>query len=344
MSTSQISANDSLYFNLIKANRANVPFNIFIGGRGTGKTYRCLWHAYEDYDCFMYLRRTEVEIGAIADEKYNPFKALNRDKGWNIQANYVSKNSVGEFFVEDEDEVTHFLGYAAALSTFGNLRGADLSDVDVLVFDEFIKGKNKRPIADEADAFFNTYETINRNREIEGKPPLQCYLLSNATTMDSPILAELGLISVIEKMKQKGDLAWTDKQRGIHIELVEDLPISKLKQDTALYRLTRGTQYSKHAIDNEFAYDSFENVGKVDIRNYEGLIQVGDVYIYKHKTTSKLHACGSKALCKYKYDGDSIPLFKRQWGIRIYALMRNGTMTYSDFMTKNKLFTMFDNK
>ena len=41
--------------------------------------------------------------------------------------------------------------------------------------------------------FFNLYETVNRNRELEGKEPVKVYMLSNSTSLDNEILAELSI-------------------------------------------------------------------------------------------------------------------------------------------------------
>lgn len=331
------------YFTLDRCNKANQPLNIIIGGRGTGKTFRLLSEAYEsngDMSHFMYLRRTEVEVSSIADVKYNPFKAVNRVNGWNVDARYISKNSVGEFY-ERQGKEERFLGYASALSTFGKLRGADLCDVDKTIFDEFIKPKVGRPIPDEADLFFNAYETINRNRELEGKPPLKAYLLSNATTINSPILEELGLVTVIESMKQKGQTAYTDPSRGIHIELLDNSEISKEKADTALYRFARNTTYASHALNNEFAYDSFENICKVKLNEYTPWVQLEDIYIYRHKSRLEYYVCTSKAKCQHTFTGDSIPLFKRNFGGRFYQLLIGGYVFFSSIAVKQKIMSYY---
>ena len=332
------------YFTLDKSNKAGQPFNIFIGGRGTGKTFTALDNAYvtnTDENHFMYLRRTEVEVSQIADFKYNPYKALNRVNGYNVQARYISKNSVGEFYEPNENGEDRFLGYASALSTFGKLRGADLCDVDKIVFDEFIKTRVAHPIKDEADLFFNAYETINRNREIEGRPPLKAYLLSNATTLNSPILEELNLVSVIERMKKKHQTAYTDRERGIHIELLDDIKISQQKRDTALYKLTRGTTYSKHALDNEFAYDSFENIAKVNLNEYTPWIQLEDLYIYRHKHRFEYYVCKSKGKCQHVFKGDNTPLFKKNFGGRFYQLLIGGYVLFQSFQVKQKIMSYF---
>ena len=334
----------SIYFSLDKAKKAGQPFNIIIGGRGTGKTYSTLDDSYENNTeeaHFMYLRRTEVEISSIADVKYNPFKALNRDKHYDVQARYISKNSVGEFYQKLESGEERFLGYAAALSTFGKLRGADLYDVSNIVFDEFIKTKTAHPLKDEADLFFNAYETITRNRELDGLKPPTVYLLSNATTLNSPILEELNLVSVIERMKLNGQSAYTDKDRGVHVELLKDLKVSELKRNTALYKLTRGTTYSAHALDNEFAYDSFENIAKVQLNEYIPWIQLEDLYIYRHKHRLEYYVCKSQGKCQHIFKGDNTPLFKRNFGGRFYQLLIGGYVLFQSFAVKQKIMSYF---
>lgn len=335
---------ESRYFTLDKANKADQPFNIFIGGRGTGKTFTTLDFSYvsnTEESRFMYLRRTEVEVSSIADEKFNPFKAVNRIQGYNVQARYITKNSVGEFYEPNENGEERFLGYASALSTFGKLRGADLCDVDKIVFDEFIKTRVAHQIKDEADLFFNAYETINRNREIEGRKPLKAYLLSNATTLNSPILEELNLINVIERMKRKKQTAYTDRDRGIHIELLDNIKISQEKRDTALYKLTQGTAYSAHALDNEFAYDSFENIIKVNLNEYTPWVQLDDLYIYRHKHRLEFYVCKSKGKCQFVFQGDNVPLFKRNFGGRFYQLLIGGYVMFQSFAVKQKIMSYF---
>lgn len=335
---------ESRYFTLEKAKKVDQPFNIFIGGRGTGKTFNTLDDSYvtnTEETRFMYLRRTEVEVSSIADEKFNPFKAVNRINGYNVQARYSTKNSVGEFYETDENGEERFLGYASALSTFGKLRGADLCDVDKIVFDEFIKTRAAHPLKDEADLFFNAYETINRNREIEGRSPLKAYLLSNATTLNSPILEELGLITVIERMKRKRQTAYTDRDRGIHIELLDNIKVSQEKRDTALYRLTKGTAYSAHALDNEFAYDSFENITQVNLNEYTPWVQLDDLYIYRHKHRLEFYVCKSRGKCQYVFQGDNTPLFKRNFGGRFYQLLIGGYVMFQSFAVKQKIMSYF---
>ena len=355
-----------LFWTKRRCDRANVPFNIIIGGRGTGKTYTCLRDAYlENFGRFIYMRRLDSDIDTVCG-KGNPFKALNDDFGWNVYCR--NENKVSVFYEKREGRCggtektdggncdtsvdnPYFCGYICSLSVFSRLRGVSFSDVDTIIFDEFIKETSQRnTIKDEADAFFNAYETINRNREIDFKTgqiihdPVKVYLLSNATDISSPLLSELKLIPVVESMIKRGECYYTDRHRGVHIELIPyDIGISEIKQNTALYRLTRGTRFYDHALKNNFAYNSFSGVEKRNIKNYKPLVNIGGIYIYAEKTTAIWYACESQAKCPYSFTGEQINLFVKQYGPLLYAKMHSGNMGYSSYEIKDKLANLLPN-
>lgn len=336
------------YWDLTGCDRAKVPFNFIIGGRGTGKTYTTLHRGHELFDHgvaelniepgtrFIYLRRTEKTIQSISEENLNPFKKLNTDFGWSTNAKYYSNISIGNFTEND-----NLLGYAAAVSTFSKLRGADLSDVSIGIYDEFIKEKNEKTIKGECDAFLNAYETMNRNRENDGKPPIIMYFLSNAQDIESELLAELGLIPVIEKMKMTRQNAITIRERGIHIELIQGVGISEFKKQSAIGKLTRGTKFYDFAIENEFSYNSFDNIVKQDLKHYTPLIQVGNVFIYKSKSNVCFYACKSATKCPYVYGNDNIPMFKRQFGLTVGAACFSNRMMFESYDVKMYLRNIF---
>lgn len=184
-------------------------------------------------------------------------------------------------------------------------------------------------------------ETISRNRELQGLEPLKVYLLSNSTQLDSPIINALGLMPIIERMKSKGQYAYTDRSRELHIELIPKIGVSAAKEQTSLYKLTKGTSFYRHAIDNEFAYDSFENIREVPLIEYIATIRIDDIYIYRHKSSGLLYATKSPGKCMYNYTGDAIPKFRRDWGMPIYSKMLDGTMSYSCYEVKSKLYSFF---
>ena len=82
-------------------------------------------------------------------------------------------------------------------------------------------------------------ETVNRNREISGRKPVKIILCGNANMLDNSILRELELPSKIMAMIQCNQEKFIDEERGLYLHLPIDIPISREKKNTALYRLFR---------------------------------------------------------------------------------------------------------
>ena len=257
-----------LYVNLWDYKSDEYPFQIFIGGRGIGKTFsilrECCKHA--DYNHkFIYMRRTDKELNFLMDTKKgegvgNPFKALNNKFKWNYGILKIY-DSVGGIFMREFDDENKFVyvkqvGYAVALSTIASIRGLDFSDCTDLIFDEFIPEKHIMKITNEGFATLNAIETINRNRELEGIPPIRVWFISNATNIEHDTLRTLGLVNVIEKMKNKGIEHQYFKERKLGVHIFDDSGdfIDK-KEQTALYKLTKGTDFYDFSLSNDFIFN-----------------------------------------------------------------------------------------
>lgn len=278
---------DSGYVNIRGILSEKLPFNFVIGGRATGKTYTTLETVIEDEIPFMYMRRTQSQADLINKKEFSPFKSLNRDKGWNIVTEQISKYNAG-FYIDESDGGLP-IGYTCALSTVSNIRGFDAQDVKLLIYDEFIPERHERPIKNEGAAFLNAYETINRNRELSGKEPLQVICLANANDLSNALFIELGLVRKAEQMKRKGQEISIDRKRGIGIFMLSESPISDLKRNTALYRLTAGSEFERMSIDNDFSGRDYTNVAVRPLVEYRPVVAVGEICIYTHKNTNKLY-------------------------------------------------------
>lgn len=266
------------------------PFTFVVGGRGIGKTYTSMKMLRELSIKFILMRRTQTQADMICEPEFSPWKRLNADLGWSITAKKLTKYNAG-FYESDEDGKPLGLpvGYTCALSTLSNIRGFDASDVDVLLWDEFIAEKHERKMKNEALAFFNAVETINRNRELQGHPPIQCISLANSNNLANPIFLTLGIVKILVKLKKQGRMTYANKERGLLIVMLDDSPISKLKEDTALYRLTAGSEYAKMALGNEFTDDVVGRVKSMPIKEYKPICKYGDLCIYEHKSREELY-------------------------------------------------------
>ena len=272
------------YLDFAPVFNSKLPYHFIIGGRGIGKTYGALKYA-KDHDIkIMYMRRTQSQADIAGNPVFSPYKSINRDDGSNIQMKPISKYNSLIAEMDTEGTVLKELGYTCALSTISNIRSFDASDIDALIYDEFIPEQHERAIKDEAAALFNALETIGRNRESQGKPPLKLIALSNSNDLTSPILKELNLIGVIRRMESKNLSLWQDPKRGISLVIPKQSPISGQKSKHSLYQLTRGSQFQSMALSNQFGNDDFQNIKSRPLNEYKALVKVGEIYIYRHKS------------------------------------------------------------
>lgn len=260
-----------------------IPFIFVVGARGVGKSYGTMEDNVETGTTFLLLRRTQAQADLISNPDFNVFKPLNADKGYNIIPKKVSKYN-SAFIMNGEKVVC----YSAALSTLSNMRGFDSSEIQQIMFDEFIPEPHEKLIRNEAKALFNAYETINRNRELKGRKPVQLICLANANDITNPVFEYLGLIGIADKMQKRNNDVWIDNERGYMIIMMHRSPISRKKADTALYRLTKGTDFANMALDNDFNV-SRANIRPRPLQEYTPVCCVGEMCVYRHKSESRLY-------------------------------------------------------
>lgn len=287
---------DNGYLDFEKILSYDVAFNFLVGGRGIGKTYGALKHVVDNDIPFVFMRRTQTQLDVLMKDEYQPFKKLNADLGWNIHPIKLTKYSAGFFHCERDKngkwqpiEGTEAIGLMLALSTISNVRGFDATDRDVLIYDEFIPERHERPIKNEAEAFFNAIETIQRNRELEGKAPLKVLCLANANELANPLFIELKLVKKAMALVKKGIEFDLDRNRECALYLFKDSKISEAKKDTALYKLTRGTSFEEMSISNNFQDLVGVKVCSKNLREYNPIATIGEITVYKHKSDKRYY-------------------------------------------------------
>ena len=179
---------------------------------------------------FMLLRRTQAQTDLISKPEFSPVNPVMEYLSVYPIIESASKYSSLIYSIPDpESEEKTFRGYTGALSTFSNMRGFDGSKIQTAIVDEFIPEVHERPIKNEFECAMNIYETINRNRELTGNDPLQMLFLANSNRLNSPIMAGLGLVKVLERMESTGQTEYIKQDRGIAIFLLTRSEISKAK-------------------------------------------------------------------------------------------------------------------
>ena len=327
------------YVDIEKILSYKLPFNFLLGGRATGKTYGALKTLYQTDTRFMLMRRTQAQCDLINKPEFNPYKAINQELGTDIQVKSISKYNSKIF--EPAEDGEQLLGYTCALSTISNMRGFDASDCKLLIYDEFIPERHERPIKAEGSCFLNAYESINRNRELKGEPPLQVLGLANAFNIANPIFLELGLVGRCEKMKNNDQELFIDPERGILLVLLQHSKISKAKADTALYRLSSGS-YKDMALSNDFIYNNSDSIRAQALKEYKLLCTVGEISIYRHKSKREYyvseHRTGTAPV--YKSDEVGIMRYRRKHGLVLAPAYVNNRVIFENILTKS-LFELY---
>lgn len=329
-----------------------VTFVYVLGARGIGKTYGALKYMIEEDKQFILMRRTQTQADLISNESFTPIKSVFNDMDLAYKVNKISKQTGAIYYDPEECYTDSKFGYSmpfcytCALSTFSNMRGFDSSETEWLIFDEFIPQRQERPIAQEGQAFLNCYETINRNRELQGKPPVRTMLLANSFDIAPDIFIELDMVSIAEKMMVDEVEICVDYERGFCIAIPRRSPISSAKEETALYKLAgKDSDYAQMAIYNKFKDNDFQNIRSVPLKELILYCTVGELCIYKHKSMGYYYATTHKSgKCKHNYTMSYVDVarFKKDMHILFMAHLKR-RVTFQSYLSKSlfeKIFKM----
>lgn len=330
---------------LLKWRTKDIHFYYLCGGRGIGKTYGALdlcrkvgtgvtnLDESEEESKFLYIRRSRVEAEACSKPESSPFKKYNKKEGYEICADFYSDLGYGCFFL-DENRTEH-IGYVSALSTFSNLRGVDFSDVSLILYDECIpENKNKRPLKDEGYLFLDMYETINRNRYLEGKSEVYVIFLSNPIDLGSDLLSQLMLTPIFNNMIFKKQQRYTDYNRSLHIEKYVNHPVSKEKEKGVLYRFAKGTGYNERSLSGEFVQNDLSIIKKVPLSEYTPYLTLENLTVYKHKSEELYHISQIQNKSKYTFRAFEKEKFRAVFYWQYKLLVIERAITYDSYDTK----------
>ena len=297
------------------------------GPRGTGKTYGLLKYIAEHDKKFIYIRRLKSQLDyVVTGEENNPFKSINDDCGTQI---FPERRNGTCRFVDRSGEEGRVIGYGAALSTVATIRGSDYSDVECIVFDEFIAMKNERPIKGEYPAFMNFIETVNRNRELRGAAPVKVFMLGNANKLLNPYYLEWKFMKTALKMIRGDQMVWRNGDSTRIMILLLKSPISEKKRETALYR-NAGDDFITMAIDNSFETDP-TNIGARPLKDCRHIVSFGCLGIYQLKSTGEHYV--SETINKslyYEENSINLVLFQARFSL-LKQLYIYGGMLFENY-------------
>lgn len=249
--------NDDGWINMPDFINHPARFVFIYAARGTGKTYGALEYVIKNKIPHMYLRRLQAQLEIINKKEFSPYKEPFGDMGEEFISQPVTKNNYG-IYLTGEDEAGKIvpgerIGYTGALSTLANLRGFSAEEIEIMFLDEFIPEEQERPIKGELTVLLNAYETINRNRELKGKPALKLVCMANSNNIANPYFIGLRLVERALKMEESQQQYYYDPERSLLLAGIKNSKISEAKSATALYQLMgQESDFNRMALRNKY--------------------------------------------------------------------------------------------
>lgn len=335
------------WFSTLPLRKRGRAFNIIIGGRGVGKTFNAIYDTFCQGDEFIFMRRTQDEIDLIGsncdDVGLSPFAKINKKKGTHFFMKRMNKKVW--VIYEGEGENVKRAGLAMALSTIASIRGFDGDDFSVLIFDEFIPESHVKKIGKgdaEGTAFLNAYETINRDREEDGRPALTVFLLANSNDVNVPLFHVLGLTDRIVRASEKGKHFIDLPYKNLTITLYSDAEFVERKRKSALYQLTEGTDFYDMSINNDFVYNDFSLIESRNLKNYVPLASLGQCYIYRSRSDGSIYVSSHRHdIAEFGTTDSEIRDFRNQYAKMLYNAYISHCLIFEKYSLKETLLPIF---
>ena len=316
--------------------------SVLFGARGLGKTYSVLERRVEnalkdENKKFIWLRDSQEVVKKIAagNSLASPICQNRPD----LPKITIEKSEGNYSFIADaKTDNWRILGYLMALSTFHNARGVSYEDVANITWDEFIPEEGTIVKKNQGAIFLNAYETVNRNRELEGDPPVQIIFLSNANDIYSDVLEDLGVSCLIEDMIYKGIDVYRDED--MWIEFLKSDKFYEAKKETFLYRINKNDKFKNMALDNKFNNNLALVKRNVDYKGSTGLLTIADRYTLIQLADGSLYyKLGVwKNLINYDMDNDQEALLYRLlFNDKLRLKYIAGQMFFDSIYTQRKM-------
>lgn len=260
--------------------------------RGPGKTYSSLRYPYHRFRT-LYMKRTNEDVKTICeyagdiDMDPSPWKPLNRDFGINVKPRLIKKG-IGAFYDADEtgNPVGAVVNYIASLNALKTIKGMDFSDVDWIIFDEFIPLAGEVVKRAEGTMLLDLYETVNRDRIKRGRDPLKLILFANAEEISTHITNALEVVDIMADMQAKQIHKYYNKERGILFHHIsnEECPRTEA-EEAGMFKAMKGTAWARKAYEGEFSSNDFSNICDMSIKGMRCMYHIhyrcmNDAYIY----------------------------------------------------------------
>lgn len=256
-------------------------FIFVVSARGPGKTWGALeWLANNSSEDnrFLHVRRLAKEVDMMRIE--------------NVYAEYevdlrVEKIDKIDTVIRGESEV---VGYHLPLNNIKGVRGVPLKIVKNIFYDEFIPELGSYRRQYEGYTMLNAYESVNRNRELDGYKPVKMVCAANLNEPYSELLAAFGFTDELETLSSAYPIG-VKTIKNKKLIMINDTKIIEQKRQTALYQAAADQTFLSMALDNSntmeympvkhYGRGAYDYQGTIGMVNINRLKNGGGYYITK---------------------------------------------------------------
>ena len=155
-------------------------------------------------------------------------------------------------------------------------------------------------------------------------------MLGNANRIANPYFSGWRCMRQVLNMIRGKQFVWRAEDKTRMIILLMDSPISKLKQETVLYK-NSNEDFIKMALDNAFRTDE-TRIKSEPLKEFNHIVSVGEIGIYVHKSERRYYVSVTVAGNPY-YEafGIGLKMFQQDYYmLRVYYMV-NKTVTFENF-------------
>lgn len=206
----------------------------FIGGRDYGKTYSTKHDIFKDFvkngKLFAWVRTTDVALELIKDDS-TFFARQTYLKSIGVHSHSIRKNRI---YINGK-----IAGYFFSVNTAHNVKGGEYQ-IDNIVWDEFMKFGNERPLKNKRKLFFDLVESIGRGEAS------RIYFLSNSTNKYDDVISPFN----INLSLGYGCYLYREENSVIHYMKPSDAYLERVSKNLAMSGMT--TTERNMAVSNKF--------------------------------------------------------------------------------------------
>lgn len=252
--------------------------------RGPGKTYSALRYTYANNIKFAYIKRTDGDVSLICSScegfETSPFAPLNRDFNLNVRAIEIKKGIAGFYNCDSENNpVGAPVGIIFSMNSIAKYKGFDMSDVEYMIWDEFIPQRGEVVKKAEGDMALSAYMTISRDRQKRGRQPLRLVLFANSENIVCPMTDELEVIDTVADMNASGESYYETRGIMIHHITDDEVPLAD-SEKSGIFEAMKETAWGRRTWGGDFASNDFSRIAKKSLKGG----RIMSAFRYKHLT------------------------------------------------------------